>query len=47
MNEKSQFTLRIEKETKKEIEKIAKKENRSLNNMIEIILKKYIKKETN
>lgn len=44
MKEKSQFTLRIEKETKKEIEKIAKKENRSLNNMIEIILKKYINK---
>ena len=46
MNEKTQFTLRINKKTKEEIEKIAKKENRSINNMIEIILKKYIKKET-
>lgn len=47
MNEKTQFTLRINKKTKEEIEKIAKKENRSTNNMIEMILKKYIKKETN
>lgn len=47
MNEKTQFTLRINKKTKEEIEKIAKKENRSINNMIEMILKKYIKKETN
>lgn len=47
MEKKASFTLRIETETKKEIEKIAKKEQRSLNNMIEMILKKYIEKETN
>lgn len=42
MEKKCQLTIRIKEETKKEIEKIAKKEERSTNNMIEYILKKYV-----
>lgn len=42
-------TIRINEETKKAIEEIAKKENRSFNKQVEYILQKYIddQKKTN
>lgn len=39
---KVRSNLVIEKELKLEIEKIAKKENRSFNNMLVTILQKYV-----
>lgn len=39
---KSQFTLRLDLETHAKIKKLAEKENRSLTNMIETILKNKI-----
>lgn len=39
---KSQFTLRLELEDHAKIKKIAKKENRSLTNMIETLVKDKI-----
>ncbi|MDT0739729.1 MULTISPECIES: ribbon-helix-helix protein, CopG family [Staphylococcus] len=41
---KTRYALTLEKEDKKELEQIAKQENRSLNNLIETILKNYLSK---
>lgn len=41
---KTRYALTIEKVDKLELEKIAKEQNRSLNNLIETILKDYLKK---
>ena len=41
---KTRYALTLEKEDKKELEQIAKQENRSLNNLIETILKNYLNK---
>ena len=38
---KTRFSLTIEKEVKQQLEQIAKEQNRSLNNLIETILKEY------
>lgn len=40
---KTRTILTLEKKTKKTLEKIAEKENRSLNNLIETIIKEYLK----
>ncbi len=40
------LTIRITPELKRQIEIIAKNEDRSINNLINIILKKYIKENT-
>lgn len=37
------FTIRIPPELKEQLEKIASEDDRSLNNLINIILKKYVK----
>lgn len=42
-NEKTRFLLTLEKKDKEQLEKMAKDENRSLNNLIETILKNYLK----
>lgn len=39
-------TVRIPEELKQNLEKIAKRENRSLNNLINIILQAYVSKDT-
>ncbi len=41
-NEKTRYALTIEKELKAQLEEEAKKQNRSLNNLIETILKEYL-----
>lgn len=41
---KTRYALTLEKDDKKNLEKIAKEQNRSLNNLIETILKDYLKK---
>lgn len=41
---KTRYALTLEKEDKKKLEQIAKLENRSLNNLIETILKDYLNK---
>mgnify|MGYP001756815162 FL=1 len=41
---KTRYALTLEKEDKRKLEKIAKQENRSLNNLIETILKNYLNK---
>lgn len=43
-NNKTRYALTLEKEDKANLEKIAKEQNRSLNNLIETILKDYLKK---
>ena len=43
-DEKTRYALTILKDDKAELEKIAKEQNRSLNNLIETILKDYLKK---
>ena len=43
-DEKTRYALTILKTDKVELEKIAKEQNRSLNNLIETILKDYLKK---
>lgn len=40
------LTIRISPEVKKQIEIMAKNEDRSINNLINIILKKYIRENT-
>ena len=42
--DKTRYALTIRKETKKQLEEEAKKQNRSLNNLIETILEDYLKK---
>lgn len=41
--DKTRYALTLEKNDKAELEKIAKEQNRSLNNLIETILKDYLK----
>lgn len=41
---KTRYALTLEKEDKRKLEQIAKQENRSLNNLIETILKNYLSK---
>lgn len=43
-DKKTRYALTILKDDKAELEKIAKEQNRSLNNLIETILKDYLKK---
>lgn len=43
-NNKTRYALTLEKEDKAKLEKIAKEQNRSLNNLIETILKDYLNK---
>lgn len=43
-DEKTRYSLTLNKNDKIELEKIAKQENRSLNNLIETILKDYLSK---
>ncbi|MGQ8855373.1 ribbon-helix-helix protein, CopG family [Bacillus sp. SRB_8] len=40
--DKTRYSLSIEKEVKEKLEQEAKKQNRSLNNLIETILKNYL-----
>lgn len=42
--DKTRTMLTLEKEVKKELEKIAKEQNRSLNNLIETIIKEHLAK---
>ena len=42
---KIQFGVRLDEETLTQIKEIAKDENRSLNNLIEYLVKQYIKKK--
>lgn len=42
--DKTRTMLTIEKDVKKELERIAKEQNRSLNNLIETIIKEYLAK---
>lgn len=39
---KTRYALTLEKSDKEKLEKIAKEQNRSLNNLIETILKEYL-----
>ena len=41
-NSKTRYALTLEKELKAKLEKEAKSQNRSLNNLIETILKDYL-----
>ena len=43
-DKKTRTKLTIEKKDKEKLEKIAVKENRSLNNLIETIIKEYLSK---
>jgi predicted HicB family RNase H-like nuclease len=43
-NEKTRYALTLEKDLKAKLEKQAKEQNRSLNNLIETILKEYVSK---
>ena len=40
----TRYVMTIDKEDKKVLEELAKKRNRSLNNLIQTILKEYIEK---
>lgn len=42
---KTRYALTLEKSDKEKLEKIAKEQNRSLNNLIETILKEYLTKK--
>lgn len=44
-NKKTRYALTIEKELKAQLEEEAKNQNRSLNNLIETILKKHLAKK--
>lgn len=39
---KTRYSLTLEKSDKEKLEKIAKEQNRSLNNLIETVLKEYL-----
>lgn len=41
-DDKTRYALTLEKELKSQLEKVAKEQNRSLNNLIETILKNYL-----
>ena len=41
-DEKTRYSLTLEKTDKKKLEQLAKEQNRSLNNLIETILKDYL-----
>lgn len=41
-NSKTRYALTLEKSDKEKLEKLAKEQNRSLNNLIETILKEYL-----
>ncbi|HEY9570786.1 MAG TPA: ribbon-helix-helix protein, CopG family [Metalysinibacillus sp.] len=43
-DDKTRYSLTLEKTVKEQLEKEAKKQNRSLNNLIETILKEYLAK---
>lgn len=43
-DDKTRYALTLEKELKTQLEKEAKEQNRSLNNLIETILKEYVSK---
>ena len=43
-DDKTRYALTLEKELKSQLEKKAKEQNRSLNNLIETILKEYVSK---
>jgi len=45
MTYKIQFGIRLDEDTLTEIKKIAEDENRSLNNLIEYLVKQYIKEK--
>ena len=45
MTYKIQFGIRLDEETLTAIKKIAEDENRSLNNLIEYLVKQYIKEK--
>lgn len=40
------FSIRIPSDLKNALEKVASEDDRSLNNLINVILKKYIREET-
>lgn len=44
-NKKTRYALTLEKELKAKLEQEAAKQNRSLNNLIETILKEYLAKK--
>lgn len=43
-DKKTRTTLTLEKKDKERLEKLAKSQNRSLNNLIETVLKEYLAK---
>lgn len=43
-DDKTRYSLTLEKTVKEQLEKEAKKQNRSLNNLIETVLKEYLAK---
>ncbi|MDW4093375.1 ribbon-helix-helix protein, CopG family [Staphylococcus saprophyticus] len=43
-NNKTRYALTLEKKDKAKLEKLAKQQNRSLNNLIETVLKDYLNK---
>lgn len=43
--DKTRYTLSIEKSIKEQLEQIANEQNRSLNNLIETVLKTYLAKK--
>ena len=45
MTNKIQINLRLEEKTLKELDKKAKKENRARNNLIDHIIKEYLKRK--
>lgn len=47
MTKKAQIGLRVTEETREKLAKLAKKENRSMNNLIETIIEKYLKETEN
>ena len=41
-DEKTRYSLTLEKTDKEKLEQLAKEQNRSLNNLIETVLKEYL-----
>ncbi len=44
--DKERFNITIDKEDKKRLQELAEKENRSLSNLINVLIKEYLKKNT-